>query len=124
MYNNQNLSLLTDLYQLTMMQGYYRYGKADKIAVFDLFFRENPFQAAFSVTAGLDQLIDYIENLQFTEEQIAYLAGLGLFDEDFLNYLRTFRFTGEIYAVPEGSVVFPGEPLVRVKAPIMEAQLI
>ena len=124
MYNNQNLSLLTDLYQLTMMQGYYRYGKTDKIAVFDLFFRENPFQAAFSVTAGLDQLIDYIENLQFTEEQIAYLAGLGLFDENFLNYLRTFRFTGEIYAVPEGSVVFPGEPLVRVKAPIMEAQLI
>ena len=106
MYNNQNLSLLTDLYQLTMMQGYYRYGKADKIAVFDLFFRANPFQAAFSVPAGLDQLIDYIENLQFTEEQIAYLAGLGLFDEDFLNYLRTFRFTGEIYAVPEGSVVF------------------
>lgn len=124
MYTEHNLTMLTDLYQLTMMQGYYKYGKTDKVSVFDLFFRENPFHAAFSVTAGLDQLIEYIKNLHFSYDDIAYLESTGIFDEDFLRYLRGFRFTGEIYAIPEGSVVFPGEPLVRVKAPLIEAQLI
>lgn len=124
MFTDQNMTLLTDLYQLTMMQGYYKYGKTDKIAVFDLFFRENPFHAAFSVTAGLDQLIDYIEGIHFTDEDIAYLESTHIFEQDFLEYLRDFRFTGEIYAIPEGSIVFPGEPLVRVKAPIIEAQMI
>lgn len=124
MYTDYNMTMMTDLYQLTMMQGYYMFGKTEKTAVFDLFFRENPFHAAFSVTAGLQQLIEYIENLHFSEEDIAYLDSLGLFDKSFLQYLRDFRFTGEIYAIPEGSVVFPGEPLVRVKAPIIQAQLI
>lgn len=124
MFTDQNMTLLTDLYQLTMMQGYYKFGKTNKTAVFDLFFRENPFHAAFSVTAGLDQLIDYIEGLHFSDEDIAYLESTGIFEQDFLDYLRDFKFTGEIYAIPEGSVVFPGEPLVRVKAPIIEAQLI
>lgn len=124
MYTDTNLTMLTDLYQLTMMQGYYKYGKTDKVSVFDLFFRENPFQAAFSVTAGLDQLIEYIKNLHFSYDDIAYLESTGIFEEDFLKYLRGFRFSGEIYAIPEGSVVFPGEPLVRVKAPLIEAQLI
>ena len=124
MYTDNNLTMLTDLYQLTMMQGYYMYGKTDKVSVFDLFFRENPFHAAFSVTAGLDQLIEYIKNLHFGYDDIAYLESTGIFDEEFLRYLRGFKFTGEIYAIPEGSVVFPGEPLVRVKAPLIEAQLI
>lgn len=124
MYTDTNLTMLTDLYQLTMMQGYYKYGKTDKVSVFDLFFRENPFHAAFSVTAGLDQLIEYIKNLHFSYDDIAYLESTGIFEEDFLKYLRGFRFSGEIYAIPEGSVVFPGEPLVRVKAPLIEAQLI
>lgn len=124
MYTDHNLTMLTDLYQLTMMQGYYKYGKTDKVSVFDLFFRENPFQAAFSVTAGLEQVIEYIKNLHFSYEDISYLESTGIFDEDFLKYLRGFKFSGEIYAVPEGSVVFPGEPLVRVKAPLIEAQLI
>ena len=84
MYTDHNLTMLTDLYQLTMMQGYFKYGKTDKVSVFDLFFRENPFHAAFSVTAGLDQLIEYIKNLHFSYDDIAYLESTGIFDEDFL----------------------------------------
>jgi len=120
----QNLTLMTDLYQLTMMQGYYVYNKTDQIAVFDLFFRENPFHAAFSIAAGLEQVIKYIKELHFSEEDIAYLRSLNTFREDFLEYLAQFRFTGDIYAIPEGSIIFPKEPLLRVKAPLMEAQLI
>jgi nicotinate phosphoribosyltransferase len=124
MYTEQNLTMLTDLYQLTMMQGYYKFHDHNKIAVFDIFYRTNPFDAAFSVVAGLDQLIDYIEDLHFGPEDIRYLRSLNLFEEDFLNYLSDFRFTGEIYALPEGTIAFPGEPLVRVKAPLIQAQLI
>lgn len=120
----QNLTLMTDLYQLTMMQGYYVYNKTDQIAVFDLFFRENPFHAAFSIAAGLEQVIKYIKELHFSEEDIAYLRSLNTFREDFLEYLAQFRFSGDIYAIPEGSIIFPKEPLLRVKAPLMEAQLI
>lgn len=120
----ENLTLMTDLYQLTMMQGYYIYNKKEQIAVFDLFYRENPFNAAFSIAAGLEQVIDYIEKLRFSKEDIDYLRSLHLFREDFLEYLSEFRFTGEIYAVPEGSIIFPREPIIRVKAPIIEAQLI
>lgn len=120
----QNLTLMTDLYQLTMMQGYYVYNKQDQIAVFDLFYRENPFHAAFSIAAGLEQVIKYIKELHFTEEDIEYLRSLHIFRDDFLNYLADFHFSGDIYAVPEGSVIFPKEPILRVKAPLMEAQLI
>ena len=124
MYRNENLTMMTDLYELTMMQGYYKFGKKDKVAVFDMFYRDNPFGSSFAIAAGLDQLIDYIRDLHFSDDDIEYLRSLNLFEEDFLDYLRGFHFTGEIYAVPEGSVVFPREPLVRIKAPIMEAQLI
>lgn len=124
MSDNRNFALLTDLYELTMMQGYMRNGKTDRIAVFDMFFRKNPFDAAFSIACGLDQVINYINNLHFCEEDIEYLRSLNLFDEPFLDYLANFQFSGEIYAIPEGSICFPGEPLLRVKAPIMEAQLI
>ena len=124
MYTDHNLTMLTDLYQLTMMQGYFKFHAPKKLAVFDLFYRTNPFDAAFLVVAGLDQVIDYIENLHFSPEDVEYLRSLHLFEEDFLQYLSEFRFTGELYALPEGSIAFPGEPLIRVKAPLMQAQLI
>ena len=120
----RNLSMLTDLYQMTMMNGYIKAGTRDRIAVFDVFYRQNPGGSAFAVAAGLEQVIDYIENLHFDESDIEYLRGLNLFDEKFFEYLKDFHFTGELYAVPEGTVVFPYEPLIRVKAPIFEAQLI
>ena len=119
----QNLTLLTDFYELTMMQGYFN-NKNNDIVVFDAFYRENPSGGGYAICAGLEQLIDYINNLGFSEEDIDYLRSLKVFEEDFLNYLKDFRFTGDIYAVPEGTVVFPMEPLVKVIAPIMEAQLV
>lgn len=118
-----NLTLLTDLYELTMMQGYFK-NPTDQTVVFDMFYRTNPCNGSFAICCGLEQMIEYIENLRFTEEDIEYLRGLGIFEEDFLDYLSTFRFTGDIYAIPEGTVVFPREPLVKVVAPIMEAQLV
>jgi len=119
----RNLTMMTDLYQLTMMYGYYRYHKTED-AVFDVFFRRTGFSTSYAVVAGLEQLISYIKNLSFSDKDIRYLRALNLFDEDFLNYLKELKFTGEIYAMKEGTVAFPSEPLVRVKAPIMEAQLI
>ncbi len=121
--NKQDLTLLTDLYELTMMQGYYEKGQNEKV-VFDVFFRQNPCGNGYSICAGLDQIIDYIKNLNFTYEDVDYLRGLGIFSEDFLHYLSGFHFTGDIYAIPEGTVVFPREPLIKVIAPIMEAQLV
>jgi len=120
----RNLSMMTDLYQLTMMYGYYKCGMRNNIAVFDMFYRQNSEVTHYAVFAGLEQLIDYIENLRFTEEDLEYLRSLNLFDEGFLDMLRDFRFTGDIQAVPEGTLVFSGEPLIRVTAPIFEAQLI
>ena len=116
--------MLTDLYQLTMMYGYLKSGMSDKVAVFDVFFRKPAGESAYAIAAGLEQVIEFINNLHFDEDDIDYLRSLKLFDEDFLSYLKRFTFTGEIYAVREGTVVFPFEPLVRVKAPIMQAQLI
>ena len=121
--NKQDLTLLTDLYELTMMQGYYVKGQNEKV-IFDVFFRANPCNNGYSVCAGLDQVIDYIKNLNFTYEDVDYLRGLGIFSEDFLHYLSGFHFSGDIYAIPEGSVIFPKEPILKVIAPIMEAQLV
>lgn len=120
----RKLALLTDLYELTMMQGYYETGAYKKQVVFDLFYRKNPSGNGYAIAAGLQQAIEYIEGLRFSDEDIAYLQGLNLFSDDFIAYLRNFRFTGEIYAIPEGTVVFPQEPLMRVKAPIIESQLV
>ena len=116
-------TLLTDLYQLTMINGYHKCGTANKTAVFDVFFRKGE-EKNYAVVAGLDQAIDYILNLKFTAEDLDYLRSLKLFEEDFLQKLATFKFTGDIYAMPEGTIAFPGEPLVTVVAPIFEAQFI
>ena len=119
----RNLTLLTDLYQLTMMQGYFERGSKETV-VFDMFFRSNPNKAGYSVAAGLEQVIDYIKGLHFTYEDVAYLRSLKIFSDEFLHYLSGFHFSGDIYAIPEGTVVFPKEPLIKVVAPIMEAQLV
>ena len=123
MADNRNLTMMTDLYELTMMQGYFK-NPTDQIVVFDAFYRNNPCNGGYAIACGLEQVIDYIRNLHFSPEDIEYLRGLGLFDDDFLEYLRGFHFTGDIYAIPEGTVVFPREPLVKVVAPLMEAQFI
>jgi nicotinate phosphoribosyltransferase len=120
----QNLTMMTDLYQLTMMYGYFKHGMTKNIAVFDLFFRNTTEYSSYAVMAGTASVIEYINNLHFTDDDISYLRTLNLFDEAFLKELKALRFTGELYAMEEGTLVFPYEPIVRVKAPIMEAQLI
>ncbi len=120
----RNLTMLTDLYELTMMYGYWKKGMGRNRAVFDMFYRATSETTAYAIAAGLEQVIDYINNLRFEEHDIEYLRSLNLFDEEFLNYLRGFKFTGDIMAVPEGTLVFSYEPIVRVTAPIMEAQLL
>lgn len=121
--SRRDLTLLTDLYELTMMQGYYEQGQNETV-IFDVFFRQNPCNNGYSICAGLDQVIDYIKNLNFTYDDVDYLRSLGIFSEDFLHYLSGFHFSGDIYAIPEGTVIFPKEPLLKVIAPIMEAQLV
>ena len=121
--DNRNFTLLTDFYEITMMQGYFKNHASNRV-VFDLFYRQNPDDGAYAVCAGLAQVIDYVKSLHFDYEDIDYLRGLGVFDEDFLDYLASFHFTGDIYAIPEGTVVFPREPLLKVVAPILEAQLV
>lgn len=121
--DSRNFTLLTDFYELTMMQGYFRNNAIERV-VFDLFYRQNPDDGGYAVCAGLAQVIDYIKSLHFDYDDIDYLRGLNTFEEDFLDYLASFHFTGDIYAIPEGTVIFPREPLIKVVAPIMEAQLI
>ncbi len=121
--NKRNLTLLTDLYELTMMQGYFE-RQENETVVFDVFFRANPCGSGYSIAAGLDQVIDYIKNLNFSYDDVVYLRSLNIFSEEFLHYLSGFHFSGDIYAIPEGTVVFPKEPLLKVVAPIMEAQLV
>ena len=117
----RNLTLLTDLYQLTMGYGFYRHDKHEEEVVFDLFFRKNSL-ITYSLAAGLEQAMDYLLNWRFDDEDIAYLRSLKLFDEDFLEYLRNMKFTGDVYAVKEGTPVVPGEPILTVKAPLIQAQ--
>ena len=117
----RNLTLLTDLYQLTMGYGFYRQNKHEEEVVFDLFFRKNAL-ITYSVFAGLEQAMDYLLNWRFDEEDIAYLRGLNLFDEGFLEYLKNMKFTGDVYAVKEGEPVFPAEPILTIKAPLIQAQ--
>ena len=119
-----NLSLLCDFYELTMGNGYLKAGYQDRITYFDVFFRDVPDNGGFAICAGLDQFIDYVENLRFSEEDIGYLRSKGLFSEEFLDYLRHFQFTGDIWAIPEGTPIFPREPILTVRAPAIQAQLI
>jgi len=119
-----NMTMLCDFYELTMGNGYLKAGYKDRITYFDVYFRNVPDKGGFAIAAGLDQLIDYIEDLHFTDEDIAYLRGRNIFCEEFLDYLKNFKFTSDIYAVPEGTPVFPKEPMVVVRAPAIEAQLL
>lgn len=122
--NNQRLELVADFYEYTMANGYFNKNMEDKIAYFDVFFRKVPNEGGYAIVAGLEQIINYIRNLSFDEEDISYLRKQNKFSEEFLNYLENFRFTGDIWAIPEGTVVFPNEPLITVKAPIIQAQLL
>lgn len=122
--DRQNLTLLTDLYELTMMQGYFKHKAQNETVIFDMFYRNNPLESGYAICAGLQQVIDYVKSLHFSKEDIDYLTSLHMFSQDFLDYLKDFHFTGSIYAIPEGTVIFPREPLIKVIAPIMEAQLV
>src|SRR5436305_8463280 len=119
-----SLALLTDLYELTMAYGYWRSDKAQDEAAFHLFFRENPFGGGYTVAAGLETAIDYLDRLRFSDLDLDYLRTLGFFDEEFIGVLRRFEFACDVDAVPEGTVVFPHEPLVRVRGPILQAQIV
>ena len=121
---SRNLTLLCDFYELTMANGYFELGKGDEIAYFDVFFRTLPDGGGFAIAAGLAQVIDYIKKLEFTAEDIEFLREKNMFSEAFLSYLADFRFTGDIYAVPEGTPIFPGEPFMTVRAPSIQAQFI
>ena len=123
-FEQRNLSMVMDFYEMTMSNGYFQAGDTETTAVFDVFFRKNPDNAGFSIFGGLEQILDYIRNLHFDAEDIAYLRSQKLFSEEFLTYLSNYRFRGDIYAMPEGTIVYPNEPLVTVVAPLIDAQLI
>ncbi len=120
----ENLTMLMDFYELTMSNGYFCHGMGQKRVCFDMFFRKIPDGGGFAVMAGVEQLIDYLKDLTFTDEDIAYLRSKNLFCEEFLTYLKNFRFSCDVYAIPEGTPIFPGEPIVKVIGPAIEAQLI
>lgn len=122
--NEYSLALLCDFYELTMGRGYFDTDKRNTIAYFDVFFRRVPDGGGYAITAGLEQIVHYIENLRFTDADIEFLRGKGIFSEEFLKYLAEFKFTGDIWGVPEGSVIFPGEPILTVRAPVIQAQLV
>ncbi|MCI7740725.1 MAG: nicotinate phosphoribosyltransferase [Clostridiales bacterium] len=122
--NGINLTMLCDFYELTMGNGYFVSNMQDRMTYFDVFFREVPDGGGFAIAAGLEQIIDYVQKLHFDEEDIAYLRGRGIFDEAFLDYLKNFKFTGDIWAVPEGTPIFPREPVFTVRAPAIQAQLL
>ena len=113
----RNLTLLCDFYELTMSNGYFVKGMQDKIVYFDVFYRKNPDNGGFAIVAGLEQVVEYIQNLRFTDEDIDFLRTKNLFSEEFLEFLKTFRFTGDIWAIPEGTPVFPKEPIMTIRAP-------
>lgn len=123
-YNKINLTMLTDFYELTMAGGYFENNMQDTIATFDMFYRRNPDKGGFAIMAGLEQAIEYLQNLTFTDEDIAFLRTKKIFSEPFLNYLRNFKFTCDVWAVEEGTPIFPNEPIVTVRGPIIQAQLV
>jgi nicotinate phosphoribosyltransferase len=120
----KNLTMLTDFYELTMANGYFEHGFKDTIAYFDMFFRKVPDDGGFAIMAGVEQLIEYLKNLRFTPEDIEYLRGKGMFSEDFLEYLKNFKFVCDVWAIPEGTPIFPSEPIVTVAGPVIQAQFV
>ena len=122
--DNRDLSLVMDFYELTMSQVYFNEGKTEECVTFDLFYRKNPDNAGYSLCAGLEQVVDFVKRFKFNASDIEYLRSTKQFSEDFLNYLKNFKFKGDIYAIPEGTPVFPYEPIIRVKGNIIEAQLL
>ena len=120
----RNLTLLTDLYQLTMLNGYYEKNIHEDIVVFDMFFRKNACNGGYTIICGIEQLVEYINNLHFSDDDLKYLKSLDLFSDKFLDFLKDFKFTGDIYAVEEGTIMFPKEPVITIKAPLYQAQLI
>ncbi len=121
---NRNLTMLTDFYELTMAGGYFENGFENKIAYFDMFYRKNPDKGGFAIMAGVEQLVEYLKNLKFTDDDIDYLRSKNIFSEKFLEYIKNFKFSCDVWAVPEGTPIFPGEPLVTVRGPIIQAQLV
>ena len=120
----ENKTLMTDFYELTMAQTYFNEGKQNEIVYFDIFFRNNPFEGGYTIAGGLEETIDYVKNFKFDEKDIEYLRGLNTFTEEFLNYLKDLKFKGDIYAVEDGTMVFPNEPVLTVKADVITAQLL
>ena len=121
---SRNLPMLFDFYELTMSNGYFKTGIGEQIVYFDVFYRANPDKGGYAICAGLEQIVEYIQNLRFDDDDIEYLRSKKIFDEEFLKYLRNFKFTGDVWAVPEGTVMFPGEPIMTVRAPAIQAQFI
>ena len=120
----RNLTMMMDLYEMTMANGYFNDQDKDTRVAFDVFYRSNPDGGGFAIFAGLEQILEYIENLHFDEEDIAYFRSLNIFTEDFLAYLKDFKFSGDIYAFKEGTIMYPNEPIITVVAPLIDAQLI
>ena len=123
-HNKNNLSLLADFYEFTMGNGYFESGKKDEICYFDMFYRSAPDNATYAIIAGLEQVIEYFENLSFSEEDIEFLRGKKLFSEEFLDYLSNFKFECDVWAMPEGTVAFPNEPILIVRGPAIQAQML
>ncbi len=123
-FDARNISMVMDMYELTMSNGYFNEGLKDTVAAFDVFYRSNPDGAGFAIFAGLEQIVEYIRDMHFTKEDVEYLRSKDLFTEEFLEYLLHFRFRGDIYAIPEGTVMYPNEPIMTVVAPLIDAQLI
>ncbi|MBQ4031132.1 MAG: nicotinate phosphoribosyltransferase, partial [Bacilli bacterium] len=120
----RNLTMMTDLYELTMSQAYLKQHKENDIAVFDIFFRKNPFNKGYGIMGGLHEVIEFIKQAHFDDEDIEYLRSKNIFDEEFLQYLKGFKFHGDIFAIPDGTPVFANEPVLTVKAPLIEAQIV
>ncbi len=123
-YENRNLTMLTDFYELTMAGGYFENGLKDKIAYFDMFYRRNPDNGGYAIMAGVEQAVRYLQNLRFTDDDVEYLRKKGIFSNEFLDYIRSFRFSCDVWMVPEGTPIFPGEPIVTVRGPVIQAQFV
>ncbi len=123
-YDARNISMMMDLYEMTMAHGYFKEDKVGDFATFDVFYRRNPDVGGFAIFAGLEQVLEYLENLHFDEQDIEYLRSLKIYDEDFLRWLAGYRFRGDVIAMPEGSIMYPDEPVLTVNAPLIDAQLV